>query len=350
MKKFISVFFAFTIIFSSLSIGASAACSHNWMAVSSLYLAPTCTQYGERGYKCSLCGAYTIGKISPLGHSWGKWRGVDKKEHKRVCARNSNHVEYASHSYNSVQLKAATCKNTGNTKYTCKDCGTYYTDYFYPPATEHKWDNGIVTKSATCTTSGIKTFTCKTCKTTKTVTIPSKGTHNWDSGIVTKKPTCSTSGIKTITCRNCGKTKTESIPPKGHSWDSGTVTKMPTETTVGYITYTCTVCQTKRSEKIEKLPEKDPTTIELPTAHYEEPTKKPTQEDPTIPHNTFLIGDADFDGKITSADARLVLRFAIELESFTDLQRILADVDSDKTVTPSDARAVLRASVGLEMI
>ena len=65
---------------------------------------------------------------------------------------------------------------------------------------------------------------------------------------------------------------------------------------------------------------------------------------------SFLYGDIDADGQITPADARLVLRFTVELEVFTGLQAILADVDGSPGINPADARKVLRASVGLEVI
>jgi hypothetical protein len=64
----------------------------------------------------------------------------------------------------------------------------------------------------------------------------------------------------------------------------------------------------------------------------------------------YLYGDADTDGSVTPADARLVLRFSVGLDVFSDLQTILSDVDSDASVTPADARIVLRAAVGLEII
>ena len=60
--------------------------------------------------------------------------------------------------------------------------------------------------------------------------------------------------------------------------------------------------------------------------------------------------DIDKDNKVSSSDARLVLRCAILLDPFSDLLTILADADGDETVTPADARKVLRAAVGLEVL
>ncbi len=62
------------------------------------------------------------------------------------------------------------------------------------------------------------------------------------------------------------------------------------------------------------------------------------------------LGDVDFDGKITSADARLTLRRAVGLEDLAAVQNLAADTDCDKKILAADARAILRAAVGLEKI
>ena len=59
------------------------------------------------------------------------------------------------------------------------------------------------------------------------------------------------------------------------------------------------------------------------------------------------LGDADGDGQITPADARLVLRIAVQLEEpATDAGD--PDVDGDGSVSPADARYVLRRAVSLD--
>ncbi len=63
----------------------------------------------------------------------------------------------------------------------------------------------------------------------------------------------------------------------------------------------------------------------------------------------IVIGDADEDGRLSAADARLALRASVELETLSALQRIAANADSsDEKISASDARIILRASVGLE--
>lgn len=57
-----------------------------------------------------------------------------------------------------------------------------------------------------------------------------------------------------------------------------------------------------------------------------------------------IKGDADGDGKITSADARLVLRAAVGLDT---VSLEAGDIDGDGKITSADAREVLRASTGM---
>ena len=61
----------------------------------------------------------------------------------------------------------------------------------------------------------------------------------------------------------------------------------------------------------------------------------------------YILGDTDLDGVITPADARSVLRYAVQLETPSKIMRVVADVDGDGSVEPADARLVLRYAVGL---
>lgn len=61
-------------------------------------------------------------------------------------------------------------------------------------------------------------------------------------------------------------------------------------------------------------------------------------------------GDVDGDGRLTAADARLILRRSAKLITFTMEQDALADVDNNGKVTAADARKVLRVSAKLETL
>lgn len=61
-------------------------------------------------------------------------------------------------------------------------------------------------------------------------------------------------------------------------------------------------------------------------------------------------GDADGDGKVTAADARLILRAAVGLEEIKAGSAVYeaCDLDNDGKLTAADARAALRIAVGLD--
>lgn len=63
-----------------------------------------------------------------------------------------------------------------------------------------------------------------------------------------------------------------------------------------------------------------------------------------------LKGDVDGIVGVSAADARLVLRASVGLESLSDAQKAAADVDGTPGISAADARLILRASVGLESL
>lgn len=84
-------------------------------------------------------------------------------------------------------------------------------------------------------------------------------------------------------------------------------------------------------------------TDSLTTKNPENTTKHPDELE-------LVLGDADGDGKITAADARMILRRAARIVVFTLEQDERADVDRDGKITANDARIVLRVSAGLETL
>lgn len=68
----------------------------------------------------------------------------------------------------------------------------------------------------------------------------------------------------------------------------------------------------------------------------------------SIRKGNAATGDVNYDGKLTAADARLILRASAQLEPFTADQLKLADMTSDGKVTAADARAALRKSAHLD--
>lgn len=60
------------------------------------------------------------------------------------------------------------------------------------------------------------------------------------------------------------------------------------------------------------------------------------------------LGDVDSNGRVTSVDARLILRHAVRIESLADDLLTAADVDQNGRITSADARAALRIAVRLD--
>lgn len=65
-------------------------------------------------------------------------------------------------------------------------------------------------------------------------------------------------------------------------------------------------------------------------------------------NKTIQYGDIDNNGKLSAADARLTLRAAVGLETFSDELIKIADVNKNGRIESADARLILRAAVGLE--
>lgn len=63
----------------------------------------------------------------------------------------------------------------------------------------------------------------------------------------------------------------------------------------------------------------------------------------------YRLGDVNFDGRITPADARLALRYSAKLETPTEAQFIVANVIVDEKITSADARLILRVAAKLNV-
>ncbi len=128
-------------------------------------------------------------------------------------------------------------------------------------------------------------------------------------------------------CTVCGEalaTEHKTVPANGHSFGAWTEKTPATTEAEGEEIRVCSACGATESRPIAKLEPSDP----VVTADN--------------------IGDVDGDGSVTAADARLALRRAVELETFTEEQFARADVDFDGQITAGDARHILRAAVELE--
>ncbi len=97
---------------------------------------------------------------------------------------------------------------------------------------------------------------------------------------------------------------------------------LPTEETAGFTVFKCTVCGYSYTD-LETPPEKD---------------RKESR----------CMGDLNNSGAADAADARSILRAAVNLEAIQDALLPYADLDFDGEILAADARIALRTAVGLE--
>ncbi len=63
--------------------------------------------------------------------------------------------------------------------------------------------------------------------------------------------------------------------------------------------------------------------------------------DIVMPEDTVTAGDVNFDGVCDSADARLILQNAMNLNTFTNRQMLAADITADGRINTADVRALI---------
>lgn len=227
------------------------------------------------------------------------------------------------HDYETTVV-APTCTEKGYTHFVCKICSDNYIDN-YIDSIGHT-EEIIPGKAATCTETGLtdgkKCFVCGEILTAQ-IEIPAPG-HNYTASVT--EPTCTEDGFTIYTCP-CGDAFAidEVLPAIGHTpgeWEVVTDAQIGID---GLEQQKCTVCGEVLDERvIPALP-----------------------DEPTI---TFMVGDANSDGKITAADARIVLRISAKLDKMENYNLPLEafDVTGDGKLTAADARKVLRISAKLE--
>ncbi len=118
-------------------------------------------------------------------------------------------------------------------------------------------------------------------------------------------------------------------------------------------------------EGVEDTDPTEPGTSEPTTPDVSEPTQpeegttapgtsepevnpsEPESSTPTEPESTYLIGDANGDGKINVKDATQIQKAAAALVTLDDMQTLAADSNGDGTVNVKDATAIQKFVAGI---
>ena len=204
-----------TVAYNGFTAEFTVTVKHTHEYYSEVTKQPTCSEKGERTYKCDICGDIYTEDIAKTKHD-----------------------------YEDTVVKP-TCTERGYTEHICKVCADSYKDD-YTPALGHDYISQI-TKQVACETDGEKTFTCTRCGDTYTEAIPATG-HNDIVTVV--EPTCTADGYTEHKCKDCGRVvRSDVTKALGHDYDSKITTKASC-TEDGVITYTCTKCNESYTEKI----------------------------------------------------------------------------------------------------
>ena len=289
----------------------------------------TCTNDGNKAYyTCSGCdewfedanGTVKIANkesvnVVATGHVWAEATCTAAKTC-TVCKVTEGKA--LGHDITKLDGKAATCTEAGLTEgEKCSRCD-YEVAQKEIPATGHTWTD------ATCTTAK----TCSVCDVTEGEALG----HTWADA------TCDTAK----TCTVCNATEGEAL---GHTWTNATCTAAKT----------CTVCNATEGEALgHKFG--DWATVKEPTYTTEGQAERVCacgeKETKTLEKLTYLLGDANLDGTVNAADARIVLRISAKVDTLEkhNIALEMVDMNFDGILNAADARIVLRISAKLQDI
>ena len=346
-------------------------------------IAPTCKDKGYTVHKCSVCGdEYTDSIVTDLNaHVFETTELVEptceeagyKKEKCTICGfEQTTELPATGHSYVDTVI-APTCKDKGYTLHKCSVCSEEIKDT-YTDTVSHTYEKQ--TTPAGCTEDGANVYTCTVCGNSYSEKIPALG-HKWDDGVIARPATKTRKGVLKYTCNTCGETRNEEIPAL--STNETTTKPANTETTGTDNTNKNTVTQKQNNASKVEIKEGEtsvsmdeslkcfkvvpPKSAGLSYAEFKglfktAPDIKNSDDDKVATSDTvtangetytvILLGDLDSNGKVTAADARLILRISAKLDSPSDTVRLAADLDSNTKVTAKEARSALRFSARLQ--
>lgn len=324
----------------SATAGKASVGLHEYVEDTANSVAATCIKKGTKALKCSICG---------------------KTKSEEIAVNPSNHT-------GKTELKnvaESTCAVKGYTgDKVCSDCNTVLEKGSEIALLAH---THVLTETvdATCTADGYKKYVCK-CGDSYTETITG-GTHNYVAQIV--EPDCLNAGYTINTCSVCEASyRSDNTESLGHDYDAKGVCTRCGDVNVTEVTFVPSANVTvnndskivasksariKISDFISLIDGEGWTVCDAKGNPLDADALTSTgcllrHSSGTVEYTLIVIGDVNADGKVTAADARLILRRAANLESFTDNQTIASDVDKNNKITASDARKVLRVSSSLD--
>ena len=298
-----------------------------------------------------------------------------------TCMRDASHtyteeIAATGHTEEEIPAVPATCTEGGLTAgVKCSVCDAIFTEQQPIEALGHD-EIAHDAQAPTCTAIGWDAYvTCSRCDYTTYEELEALG-HD-EIAHDAQTPTCTAIGWDAYaTCSRCDFTTYKEKAALGHSHKA--VVTAPTVTNKGYTTYTCACGDSYVQDYVDPVAGDNAVMKEESVVGLAGTTAKTLLEQVTVGAKLFgmdgkekavdarigtgdklvlpdgteivisVLGDLTGDGEIATSDARLALRKAVNLETFTDAQNIAADADGIDAVTVADARKILRASVNLE--
>ncbi|MBQ3087663.1 MAG: leucine-rich repeat protein [Clostridia bacterium] len=342
--------------------------------------APTCAEKGFTTYACSRCDeSYTADETEALGHDYKS--EVTREPALHVCGEitytcsvcDDVYTEETRMLHNFVLIEnKATCTTFGTFCYMC-ECGYGECGDTGELPLGHDYKATVI--APTCTKGGYTTYACSRCDETYTADATEALGHDYKATVTA--PTCTKDGFTAYTCSHCSDSYTaDTIPAAGHKHK--TIVVPPTVTSQGYTAHICPCGDTYADNYVDPVVGEnafvkddalvglsDTTAATLLAQISEGATLKKadgtakkadekvgTGDKLVLSDGTEIIisvlGDINGDGEVATSDARLVLRKAVNLETFNGAQDTAARVDGGEKVDVAHARKILRASVNLE--
>ena len=345
---------------------------------------PDCIVGGIEISRCYMCNDVRTRNIPEIGHIWGNWVEISPLTcysdgiSRRICTKcgvTEDDVKISfGHKWDSIEVVSEPdCVNHGKSVRQCVNCNLNETINIDPLG--HKWiiddttdSEGWITETEPdCDTNGKRKRTCSVCEYVG-ISLTDPLGHKADEWEVLKDPTGVSAGEKKGKCTVCDEYFTETIPPLEQVLpdDVNSITLTPDssfvinsdtkclygvqpETTVNDVLaqfeYSSHMVVTNAKQEQLSGDQFIGTGSFIVLVKYSEETQ---QNEPVDLVCVVMKGDANGDGKVTAADARIVLQVSAKITNVSAPFVLANDFDSNGILTAGEARKVLRVSSRLD--
>lgn len=210
------------------TLNVKAPCIEHKYDGGSVSKAATCTEAGEKTYKCKVCGATKSEDIPALGHSFGHWEtkipaacltdGLESRTCSICGTIETRTIDKTDHTAGEPEIVGATCTGPGQSITKCTACGeTIRIDAL--PVVGHTYGEWQVAKEPACTQYGEQVRTCSVCgKQENEAILPVR--HTPGEKVISQPAGCTQPGLEIVSCIICCQIIEEAeIPALGHNWE-----------------------------------------------------------------------------------------------------------------------------------